>query len=126
MLIYQGAQEGITGGLERMDQQAKDMFNIQFTQYEGSQRGNNVRAVIRNIISNNSTNQEIEGKLVTLEVEGVDNGLLEPTTADLKTNEMSAMTSKINTGATYNVEIQYEPKTGLVNKVKVTKPGTSK
>lgn len=126
MLIYNGAMDGINQSLANMSQQEKDMFNVQFTQYEGTQRGNNVRAVIRNIISNNTTNQEIEGKLVSLEVEGVDNGNLEPTTADLKTNEMSAITSKINTGATYNVEIQYESKTGLVNKVKVTKSGTSK
>lgn len=125
MLIYNGAMDGIDSGIGQMNQQAKDMFNTQFTQYEGAQRGNNVRAVIRNIISNNSTNQEIEGKLVSLEVEGVDNGNIEPSTTDLKTNEMSAMTSKINTGATYNVEIQYESKTGLVNKVKVTKSGTS-
>ncbi len=126
MLIYQGAMGGIDQAISSMSQQEKDAFNAQFTQYEGTQRGSNVRAIIRNIMSNNSTNQDIDGKLVTLEVEGVDNGNLEPTTSDLKTNEMSAITSKINTGATYDVTLEYEPKTGLVNKVKVTKSGTSK
>lgn len=130
MLIYNGAMDGIDSGIGQMNQQAKDMFNTQFTQYEGTQRGNNVRAVIRNIISNNSTNQEIDGKLVSLDVTnagitGLSSTKFEPTTADLKSNEMSAVTSKINTGATYNVEIEYEPKTGLVKTVKVTKSGTS-
>lgn len=117
MLVYNGAMDGINGGISSMDANAKQQFNIQFTQYEGKKSGSNVRALIGNIITNNSTNQEVEGKLVELVI---GNTSFKPTTSDLKMNEMSAEKAKINTGAYYNVVMGYA-KSGLVEKVTVTK-----
>lgn len=117
MLIYNNAMENIQGGMSSMDENAKLQFNTKFTQYEGKKSGSNVRALIGNIINNNSTNQEVEGKLVELIIEQTS---FKPTTSNLKMDEMSAEKAKINTGAQYNVVISYS-KYGLVNKVTVTK-----
>jgi hypothetical protein len=117
MLIYNNAMQNIEGGMSSMDENAKLQFNTKFTQYEGKKSGANVRALIGNIITNNSTNQEVEGKLVELIIEQTS---FKPTTSDLKMDEMSAEKAKINTGAQYNVVISYS-KDGLVNKVTVTK-----
>ena len=117
MLIYNNAMENIQGGMSSMDENSKLQFNTKFTQYEGKKSGANVRALIGNIITNNSTNQDVDGKLVELVIE---NTSFKPTTSDLKMDEMSAEKAKINTGAQYNVVISYS-KDGLVNKVTVTK-----
>ena len=117
MLVYNGAMEGINGGISSMDENAKQQFNVKFTQYEGKKSGPNVRALIGNIITSNSTYQDVDGKLVELIIE---NTSFKPTTSDLKMDEMSAERAKINTGAQYNVVISYS-KDGLVNKVTITK-----
>ncbi len=117
MLIYSNAIQNIEGGMSSMDENAKLQFNIKFTQYEGKKSGANVRALIGNIITNNSTNQDVDGKLVELVIE---NTSFKPTTSDLKMDEMSAERAKINTGAQYNVVLSHS-KDGLVNKVTVTK-----
>lgn len=118
MLVYNGALDGILGGMSSMDANAKEQFNSAFTQYEGKKSGANARAVIGNIITSNSTNQEEEGKLVSLVVETTP---YTATPSDLKMNEMSKAKSNINTGAYYNIELEYNTSTGLVNKVKITK-----
>lgn len=119
MMVYQGAIGGVEEGINRMSQQEKDMFNTQFTQYEGEKiKGNNVKALIQNVISSNSTNQDIEGKLVSI----AGDSTFEPKEGALLTNEMSAYRSKINTGATYSVVLEYSD-AGLVNKVTITKGG---
>lgn len=118
MLIYNGAINNIDDGIASMDENAKQAFNIKFTQYEGKKSGSNVRALIGNIITSNSTYQEVEGKLVELVIEEAS---FKPTTSDLKMNEMSAKKATINTGAYYNVTIEYNTKSGLVNKVVVKK-----
>lgn len=117
MLVYNGAMNNINDGISSMDENAKLQFNAKFTQYEGKKSGSNVRALIGNIITNNSTNQEVDGKLVELVIEQTS---FKPTTSDLKMNEMSAEKAKINTGAYYNVVMGYS-KNGLVEKVTVTK-----
>lgn len=124
VMVMNGAQGGIEGAIGSMDAQEKQMFNTNFTQYEGEKvKGANVRALIRNIISSNSANQDIDGKLVTLDVsKAYTNGTtITPEVGATQANEMSAASSKINTGATYLVTIEYNNATGLVNKVIVEK-----
>lgn len=128
VMVMNGAQGGIDEAIASMSAQEKDMFNTKFTQYGGTiVKGTNVRALIRNIISSNSTNQDIEGKLVELDVSkaGINTKPKAPTTDDLQSNEMSEASSQINTGATYTVKIEYGKDTGLVKKVIVEKPSTS-
>ncbi len=116
MMVYQGAIGGVEEGIAKMSQQEKQMFNQPF-QYEGEKvSGNNVKALISNIISNNSTNQEIEGKLVSIDGDKK----FEATSEDLQTNAMSAYRATINTGATYKVVLEYS-NAGLVNKAVITR-----
>ena len=97
MLIYNGAINNIDDGIASMDENAKQAFNIKFTQYEGKKSGSNVRELV------------------------IEEASFKPTTSDLKMNEMSAKKATINTGAYYNVTIEYNTKSGLVNKVVVKK-----
>lgn len=125
VMVMNGAQGGIDEAIASMSEQEKQMFNQKFTQYEGQTvKGANVRALIRNIISSNSTNKDIDGKLVELDIRQA--GLTgvtvsKPTTANTQSDAMSVASSKINTGATYTVTITYNNATGLVSKVTVKK-----
>lgn len=119
MLVYNGAMNGIQGGMSSMDANAKEQFNSAFTQYEGKQSGANARAVIGNIITSNGTNKNADGKLVSLQVGTT---ILQVSdSSDLKMNEMSEERAKINTGAYYNIKTAYDDTSGLVNKVIITK-----
>ena len=101
MMIYQGAIGNIEEGLGQMSQQEKMMFNEPYINYEGEKvSGNKVKALIGNAMSNNSTNQEIEGKLVSISIDGTE---ITATKDQLNTNLMSSARAKINTGATYTV-----------------------
>ncbi|MCI8999850.1 MAG: hypothetical protein HFJ26_02680 [Clostridia bacterium] len=121
MMIYQGAIGNIEEGLGQMSQQEKMMFNEPYINYEGEKvSGNKVKALIGNAMSNNSTNQEIEGKLVSISIDGTE---ITATKDQLNTNLMSSARAKINTGATYTVVLEYSD-AGLVNKAVITKNGS--
>ena len=67
MMVYSGAQGGIDQAIAQMSSTEKDMYNQNFTRYQGSRvTGSNVRALIGNIISSNNTNQDIDGKIVSI------------------------------------------------------------
>lgn len=120
MMVMNGANGGIDQAIASMSQNEKEMFNRPFTQYEGEKvSGSNVRALIGNIISNNSTNQEIEGKLVSI----TGDSSFTASEGALQTNEMSAYRAKINTGATYSVILSYSD-AGLVNSVEIKRNAT--
>lgn len=116
MLIYNGAMNGVDEGISQMDQNAKQAFNAPFTQYEGKKSGANVRALIGNIISSNSTNKDTDGKIVSI----TGDETFKADSKDLKMNEMSAYRAKINTGAYYNIVVKYNDD-GLVNEVEIKK-----
>ena len=117
MLVFQGAQGGIDEAVMQMSATEKQMFNNNFVPYEGERvRGSSVRALIGNIITSNSANQEIEGKLVTLDVDGT---TINASKDNVNSDLMSEQRAKINTGATYNVKLTQNTKTGLVEKVTI-------
>lgn len=118
MMVFQGAEGGIHEAILQMSAQEKDMFNQNFTRYEGTRiTGSNVRALIQNIISSNNTNQDIDGKLVSI----AGDETFDVASGKLQSNQMSAYKARINTGATYSVVIEYNDATGLVNKAVITK-----
>ena len=130
MLVFNGGRGGIDAAVMEMSANEKMMFNQKFTQYEGTNiNGANVRALIGNIISSNSTYQKIDGKLVTLKIDNTgtsaDNTYTPSATATdadaIKSNAMSTAKAQINTGATYRVTLEYNKATGLVNRVNVHK-----
>ena len=81
-------------------------FNAQFTQYEGTQRGTVVRSLLQMILSNNLSQTDENRKV---EVSGVVTMTKEATEAPI---------DGIQTGSTYNVELQYTE--GLVSEIIIT------
>lgn len=126
MLVYQGAIGSIDEGIASMDANAKLAFNTQFTQYEGKKSGSNVRALIGNVISNNSANNGIEGKTVGV-ILGTGTTFPDITMTNSNNNgetnadTLAKLRAAINTGATYTVTVQYNNNTGLIKTVTITK-----
>ena len=80
----------------QMDQTAKDMFNAQFENFEGRQSGSNARQLISRVISNNTTNSDVEAKQVTVSFNG----------QNAKTSsELSSIRTALNAGVYYTVGI---------------------
>lgn len=118
MMVFQGAQGGIDEAISSMSENEKLMFNQKFTAYEGTKtKGANVRSLISNIIASNNTNQDIDGKIVSI----LGDTKIEAEAKSLKADEMSVYKTQINTGATYTVTTQIESKTGLVKTVTIKK-----
>ncbi len=123
MMVFSSGNDIFGSASLKMSENEKLMFNQPFTNYEGERvSGANVRALIRQAISNNSANKDVEGKLVSISIDGT---AITATPEALNTNEMSAASAKVNTGATYKVVLEYN-ESGLVNNVIATKNGAKK
>ncbi|MCI8482660.1 MAG: hypothetical protein HFJ27_06455 [Clostridia bacterium] len=120
MMVFNGARDGIDEAILNMSAQQKDMFNQNFSRYVGERvTGTNVRALLQNIISSNTTNKDISGKLVAIEAPSDLGGTITPAEGDAKANEISQMRTKVNTGKTYKVTANYNSDTGLIDKIKI-------
>ena len=65
MMVFSSGNDIFGSASLKMSENEKLMFNQPFTNYEGERvSGANVRALIRQAISNNSANKDVEGKLV--------------------------------------------------------------
>lgn len=118
MLVFQGAQGGIDEAISSMSENEKTMFNNKFVTYVGTKvKGSNVRQVITNIINSNNTNQDIDGKLVSI----AGDQKIDASSKALNADKMSTFRTEINTGATYEVSVNYNDKTGLVDTVTIKK-----
>lgn len=118
MMVFGGAQGGIDEAILQMDATQKKMFNNSFDQYEGTRRrGADVRALIGNIITSNNANQDIDGKIVSI----LGDTEISASKENLNADTMATYRASINTGATYTVTVQIEPKTGLITTVTITK-----
>ena len=118
--------QGFMGeGGQQFDEMTKSSFNSPIEQYEGQQKGPNVRSLITHVNASNMTaNQEgtYEEKGVNInfgsEIKGA-----QPIVGKLETYDSTAATKSrnaINTGKTYYVSIGYNNKTGLINVVGVS------
>lgn len=114
MMIFQNAQGTIGGAASKMKQQEIDLFNNQFTNYEGLQSGSNVKALIGSIITNNSVAVE-EGNEDTKTVSF--NGATDSAA-------LSSERTKIVSGKKYNVVIAYDA-SGLVHEITAEVSGGS-
>ena len=88
-------------------------FNSKFTQYQGKQSGNNVRALLQEILSNNMTQDDDSRKV---SVAGA---------VTMNKNDASAPIEEITTSGTYTVSIGYgssgSANAGLVDTITITK-----
>ncbi len=89
-----------------MSEVEMNAFNAKFEQYEGVQSGSTVRALLQSVIANNISEMNGDRKV---EVSGV---------VTMSKDDTSVPTDEINTGSTYNVELQYTE--GLVSGIIIT------
>ena len=89
-----------------MSEVEMNAFNAKFEQYEGVQSGSTVRALLQSVIANNISEMNGDRKV---EVSGV---------VTMSKDDTSVPTDEINTGSTYNVELQYTE--GLVSGITIT------
>lgn len=83
-----------------------EIFNSQFTQYEGEQRGTDIKSLLQMVLSNNMVETDENRKV---EVSGV---------VTMTKDDIEAPISEINSGSMYNVEIQYTE--GMVHEIIIT------
>ena len=104
MLIYNQATDVVNES--SMSEVEMSTFNSRFTQYEGIQRGTAVRSLLQMVLSNNLSQTDENRKV---EVSGV-------VTMTKDATEVSI--DEIQTGSTYNVELQYNE--GVVSAIVIT------
>lgn len=104
LLIYNQASDAINEN--SMSEVEMSTFNSKFTQYEGVQRGTTVKSLLQTILSNNIAETD-ENKKV--EVSGV---------VTMTKDATEAPIDQIQSGSTYNVEIQYNE--GWVSGITIT------
>lgn len=127
--IVTGATGTIDEGLGQMDQQEKNMFNQKFEAYEGRQTGTQVKSLLTQINSNNLSNYEVDGKVISIEYEGFGPDTisspiqLEEQTAEAiqtMSSSIASLRAAVNTGATYTITLNYGSH-GLINLIKIVK-----
>lgn len=110
MLVYQSTTGTISEAVAQMSSQEKDMFNSQFSQYEGTRvNGSSVKALLQKVRSNNTANADVEGKVVTVAGYTDDKGVID-----------SAKISTINTAKTYSVVTDDKDNDGLIDTITIT------
>lgn len=114
MFIFQQAQGQINKAGNRLDQSAIETHNKQFSQYEGTQTGTQVKSLIQTVIANNRrVKEEDDGVQKEVKIKG--------TAADLngQTKE-SLISAAVKSTKKYRIELNYE--NGIVNEITIADP----
>lgn len=113
IVIFQQANGVINNS--SMTQVEVTQFNTQFTQFEGKQRGSVVKSLYQTVLSNNVSQDSDDRKV---QIVCAITGNLEKSATSLPANM-----SKIATGSSYDVKIDYgsgKGNAGLVEKITIT------
>ena len=121
VFLVSQAQDFMGRGTSEFDDMTKQLFNSPILQYEGTQKGSNVRELINNINSTNmDANREAtyaeKGIKVVFE-SSITSIVIDGTVEDYVSSNATRARSAINTGKTYYVSVGYNNKTGLINVV---------
>ncbi len=110
MLVFSSTTGTIDEAVKQMSSTEKDMYNQQFTQYEGTRvNGSNVKALLQKIRNNNNTNSDIDAKQVDFSFKASANA---EEITDI--SQISTAISKVNTAGTYTVKVE-DKKNGFAN-----------
>lgn len=97
--------------LDEMTKQEVTTFNSKFEGAAGnSVQGSKVRSLISNVITNNAGLNDSEEKFIKVNMNG---------TEIIDANNLSAERNKVNSSHKYNVTVQYDSKSGLVNHITI-------
>lgn len=92
-------------------------FNEKFTSFEGNyKRGNEINSLLNRVVQNNLANKEDTSKQVEVDIQA--NGCWQgdpPIRSAITT-----ISSKAQTGKTFTVKCELDPKTGLVTVINIT------
>lgn len=113
MLIFNSSTAPVDQAVTQMDAQARSIFNAQFENYSGSQKGASVRQLLSAVISSNASYDTP----VTVKYTGTGTatGLAGVKTASDDSTKISAARTDINLSTSYTVTLIYT--SGLVSSV---------
>lgn len=115
IMIFSQAQDTINNsGMSKAEIQS---FNSQFTKYEGTQKGSNVKSLIQEVNSSNVSDVQ-EGNDRNIQLVGAGNA---DSGANGTTKAYTYSTSSIASSAQYDISIEYDSNSGYVNKITITK-----
>lgn len=103
MLVYSQSRSVIDTGVAQMSSTEISMFNAQFNEYSGKQKGSSVKALLQAIIANNQTYSDDTAKQVKVKSTATDATLTE--TPDQ--SNISNLISSIKPSTTYKVTFTY-------------------
>lgn len=121
--IYRNSRNSISEAGSQIAQQEIISFNQQWNTYEGAQGGNNIKAVLQKLIANCNTNAQEEQRLVDVvcsratEEDEKTEIIITSENVEESVRELQTLRSKIIARHTYYVQIEYDSKTSLVNKI---------
>ena len=119
MLIYSKSTGIVDTAASTMNTQEVQMFNSQFTAYEGEQDVSSVKSLIQAIIANNATHEGDTNKVVKIILTNK-GGVSGSTWSGSTPSEISNyIIQKLNSGSTYKVTFEYESN-GYVDEVNLT------
>ena len=121
--IYRNSRNSISEAGSQIAQQEIISFNQQWNTYEGAQGGNNIKAVLQKLIANCNTNAQEEQRLVDVvcsratEDDEKTEIIITSENVEESVLELQTLRNKIDARHTYHVQIEYDSKTSLVNKI---------
>ena len=124
MYIYSSSTNSITSGIRQMDTQERQAFNSQWTSYEGTQTGSQIKTLITTLISNADTYQDEAHKVVGLQIQSDANNTSN-TTITYTDGQLSSFIGSLNTEYTkvksnhkYTVTFDYQ-NTSIIRQINV-------
>lgn len=115
IMIFNQAQDTVNNS--GMSKAEISSFNNQFTKYEGTQKGSNVKSLIQEVNTSNVSDVQ-EGNDRNIQIVGAGNAA---SGANGTTVAYTYGTSTIASSAQYNVTIEYDSNSGYVSKITITK-----
>ena len=115
MLIYNSAQGTIQGATSKVSQQEIELFNNGFTQYEGKQKGSEVKALISSVINNNNQYGENGDNVPEKDIQVTSGGKTSATSS----SDLTAIRAALIAGKQYNVAFENNDK-GYVHTITIT------
>ena len=119
MFIYGQAKDAI--GNTGLDQAKIDNYNAEFLYYEGTQSGAQVKQLISTIASHNRTNVDDASFQIGVTVDGQGTPKNEADGTEVPSDTVLNLRKKVMAGLTYTVTPKYDPKSGYICCIDITK-----
>lgn len=120
MFIYNQAADTLDGA--QIDGQKVDSYNSEFLQYEGTKQGSQVKTLLNNIKAHNRKAEDASQVIIATQEEYDSNSKVSAPSEENKEDVNDGISDiKILSAQTYNVTFAYDPDSGYVTAVGITK-----